>query len=675
MRGNTSLFDKGQVYDKVVYVYFCFFSMFVTGHFSMSILYGAALFFSLSALFRMFGFTLKTTYDSRWLRGIKTAVVVFFLLSTAYIILLYPFLFTYRYEAICAIVIVVLPFFEREIENTVLRRHAGRKSLKKPDIIKVILPIELTAIVVTSLAALWVGTEAFVVVLLGMLVGMGLLFFRQAVFHDYAAEFPRPGAISRDAKEIRSVRLYDGMVITSGTALNIFAFTYVLFIIFSGGINFFIDFFVVFAGLALVFCIIYLAIYRAVRSPVIQKIGGNAAFLFGTAICIFAVYIFRSSWVVDTLAISVQTLLLLVGIVLQITATYSMKEDIFLVIKLNNQDADRKAFHERTARLNVWTAVISETVALAVLIVLISNPLFSMMNVADYIVYAPYIGSSVIVIPTVFLVISLIYSIKQPITKKYEQMLKKYEQIKKQGKENLDLKKRLTSVLVKRYKKRIGVHVIRLFLKPIMYHTITGKSNVNDLPGIFVFNHGEFYGPIAAVVFLPYPLRPWIYYKMIDKNEITSHIFNGTFKKIKWLPNRIGRAVSKALSPIIVWALNSFDPIPVYRGVSRSIIKTFSLSIACLNAGDSILLFPENPEEEYGETLNAFYTGFANLGRLYYKKTGKEVTFYPVFASKRNRVLRIGEGIRYDSNNGKQERDRIVTILEQRMQEMQSLDR
>jgi hypothetical protein len=207
-----------------------------------------------------------------------------------------------------------------------------------------------------------------------------------------------------------------------------------------------------------------------------------------------------------------------------------------------------------------------------------------------------------------------------------------------------------------------------------MYHTVQGKEYVADLPGIFVFNHRELYGPIAAVVFLPYDIRPWILHKMIDKNEVTRHMYEGTFKKINWLPVPVRRWSAKILSPIVVWALNSFDPIPVYRGTARNVIKTFSLSVECLHAGDSILLFPENPEEEYGVALNDFYTGFANLGRLYYKKTREKVTFYPVYASKKGHVLRIGEGVRYDPDNGRGERDRIVDTLHARMQALEALD-
>ena len=70
-----------------------------------------------------------------------------------------------------------------------------------------------------------------------------------------------------------------------------------------------------------------------------------------------------------------------------------------------------------------------------------------------------------------------------------------------------------------------------------------------------------------------------------------------------------------------MWALRSFDPIPVYRGAQMNVIRTFTLSIECLAAGDSILLFPENPTDMYEKKVSDFYEGFANLGRLYHKKT------------------------------------------------------
>lgn len=663
--------DKKQLYNRVVYVYFCFFSMFTAQRFSMTITYGAALFFSLSALSRTLGFSFRTASDPRWLRFLKTAIAVFFILSTVYIIILYPFLFAYQQTAY-AIGIIALPFLEREAENLLLRRKARSKELLKADIAKTVLPLEFACTAAAGLVSLIAGVGAFTVVSAGMVLGMAFNFFRQFIYRDFADEYPRAFASRTQA---RSAKLYDGMVMTSGAALNIFAFTYILFIMLSTPHDIFLDYFVAFGALSFVFTSVYIATYRAADAPLIQKIGKNTAFVLGTAISIFAVYVFRDSWFHGALAISVQTVLLLSGIVLQMTATLGLKEDVLLVLKLASPDVDENALGQRRARLEVWTALVSEAIFLFVLLIIISSPLFYMMNVSDYIAYAPYVGSSVAVIPTFFLLMSLIYSLKQPLTKKFGRRLKDYESIKKQGEQNPDMEKRLENVLIKKYKKRIGVYIIRAFLKGIMFHTVTGKEHVGELPGVFVFNHGEVYGPIAAVVFLPYDIRPWILSMMIDKDEITKHIYGGTFAKITWLPVALRKFIAKALSPIVVWALRSFDPIPVYRGAGRSVMRTFTLSVECLNSGDSILLFPENPEgEPYGEEINAFYAGFANLGRMYYRKAGKCVTFYPVYASKKNRILRIGEGVKYEPGNKAGERDRIVAALQQRMTELQGLD-
>jgi hypothetical protein len=464
------------------------------------------------------------------------------------------------------------------------------------------------------------------------------------------------------------------MTITSGVALNIFAFTYVLFLMLSRTHDVFWDFFVSFLVVATAVCAVYLTARRARRSALTQKIGKNAVYVLGTAIAIFAAYGLRDSWFGSTLDISIQTLVLLLGLVLQMAGALGLQEDMVLLVQLYQKDVDAEAMKRRAKRLEVWASILSEAILLTVMLVLISSPLFAPFRVEDYLPYAPAIGSSVAAIPTVLLLASLWLSIRQPLTEKYSRRLKALAGIRAQGSDNPAMVKRLHSVLVQKYKKRIGVHIIRIFLRPVMHHTVRGKEHVKDLPGIFVFNHREIYGPIAAIVFLPYDIRPWILYQMIDKAEITKHMYEGTFSRIRWLPPALRRLIPKALSPIIVWALRSFDPIPVYRGAQMNVVKTFMLSIDCLAAGDSILLFPENPEQTYGKKVSDFYEGFAHLGRLYYKKTGERLTFYPVYASSRRRELRIGEGVIYDPAGGDAERGRIVETLEQRMRGLESED-
>ena len=153
-------------------------------------------------------------------------------------------------------------------------------------------------------------------------------------------------------------------------------------------------------------------------------------------------------------------------------------------------------------------------------------------------------------------------------------------------------------------------------------------------------------------------------------------MYEGTFCHIKWLPGFLRRLLPQILSPFVVWALSSVEPIPVYRGTARNVIKTFEMSVNCLMSGDSLLIFPENPQERYAQTeqINEFYRGFAHLGRLYHKRTKENITFYPVYASRHARMLRIGEGVTYNPVNGRKEESRIVETLELSMRALWQLD-
>ena len=664
--------ERRQLYRKIVYIYFGLFAMALAERFSINVAYGAALYLSLAALQRMHSYIIRTKYDARRGKVLQAITVVFFVLATIYIVVLYPLLYQPSNAAL-AMAIILLPFIGRGLEIALLhRRHA---TLSKRAILCRILPVYVLTVVSAALLALPAGSGAAIFTAGGMLLGMALCVPLNLFFRDFEVIIQPDTQSTTSIRTIRSVRLFDGMTITAGVALNIFAFTYIVFLMFSRTHDVFWDFFVSFMIVASAIFTAYLAVRRARRSAVMQKVGKNAVYILGTAIAIFAAYGLRDSWFGTTLDISIQTLVLLLGLVLQITGTFGLQDDMLLLVRLlYKADVDEDTMRNRAQRLDVWTSIISEAIFLIMLLALISSPLFPASGVDNYIIYAPAIGSSLAAIPTVLLFASLWLSVRQPLTDKYSRRLKTYASIRDKGRDNPAMEKRLRSILVQKYKKRIGVHIIRALLRPVMHHTVTGKENVKDLPGIFVFNHREVYGPIAAVVFLPYDVRPWILYQMIEKSEITRHMYEGTFSRLKWMPPTLRKLLPKVLSPIIVWALGSFDPIPVYRGAQVSVIRTFTLSIECLAAGDSILLFPENPKHTYEKKVSDFYAGFANLGKLYYKKTGEQLVFYPVYASMKKRELRIGEGVRFDPAGGVHERGRIVAMLEQRMRELESVD-
>ena len=91
--------------------------------FSINIAYGAALYLSLAALLRMHSFSLHTRYDTRPAKALKAATVGFFVLATAYILVLYPLFNRLSYAAL-AMAVIALPFAGRGLEAALLRRRA-----------------------------------------------------------------------------------------------------------------------------------------------------------------------------------------------------------------------------------------------------------------------------------------------------------------------------------------------------------------------------------------------------------------------------------------------------------------------------------------------------------------------------------------------------------------------
>ncbi len=387
------LSEQRQLYRKIVYIYFGLFSMALAERFSMNIAYGGALYLSLAALLRMQGFMLRTKYGTRAGKVLQAATIIFFVLAALYIVVLYPLLQRPSYAAF-AMAIITMPFIGRGAENALLRRHA-HTALSRRGIAGRTLPIDILTVGAAVLLALPVGTDAAIFTAGGVLLGMGLCMPLNLVFRDFENEMGPDAGGTADVRTIRSLRLFDGMAVTSGFALNIFAFTYILFLMFSRPHNVFRDFFLSFLMVAAALFATYAAVRRASRSALISRIGKNAVYVLGTAIAIFAAYGLRDSWFGTTIDISIQTLVLLVGLALQMAGTQSLQEDMLLLVRLYKDDIDEAAMRRRMQRIDLWISLLSEAVFLIVLLALITSPLFASFHITDYIAYAPVIGSSV----------------------------------------------------------------------------------------------------------------------------------------------------------------------------------------------------------------------------------------------------------------------------------------
>ena len=286
--------------------------------------------------------------------------------------------------------------------------------------------------------------------------------------------------------------------------------------------------------------------------------------------------------------------------------------------------------------------------------------------------------SPLLTLPALLLVGAAIgFALRFPLTKRHLEKLKKYTEMQQEGQENASLHDQLEAVVVHKSLKRYGIKVLLFVCRPFYYHKILGKENIHlddDTPCIFVCNHGEIYGPVASTLYVPFSFRPWVTYEMADRSAIAERTMNGTFRNTKgltrkflnWVMNHIG-------APFMAWIMKSVDCIPVYHDNPRMLRKTFRETTAAMEAGDNILLFPENADTSSDhhyvlEGVSEFFTGFTMIGQMYNLRTGKCPLFVPLYANKHNRTITFGVPTRYNPDTPtNEEKERLCTYLRNEM--------
>lgn len=210
--------------------------------------------------------------------------------------------------------------------------------------------------------------------------------------------------------------------------------------------------------------------------------------------------------------------------------------------------------------------------------------------------------------------------------------------------------------------------VIFILAQPFVWCFTKGKKNVqkDDEARVFIANHYEAYGPFVTFLRFPYKFRPWVIDKMCYAETIEEQFSIGFYNNYKWIPKWIKVIIVKLAKRLILFAIRFAKPIPVSRDNPRANIKTMQISTEVLNKKKNIMIYPENCSVKEG--VGEFMTGFEYLAKYYYQKTGKKISFYPVFVSKKNATMYIEKPIIYNPDNDSNlEKQRIVTEIRESM--------
>ena len=142
-------------------------------------------------------------------------------------------------------------------------------------------------------------------------------------------------------------------------------------------------------------------------------------------------------------------------------------------------------------------------------------------------------------------------------------------------------------------------------------------------PAVYVCSHSNLLGPLATLCWLPVPARPWTFHMFLDRENCRTQYRDYTFSKRFGMPRTLAAAAAWGASGYVSALMRSMGAIPVHRGTAR-IGTTFKESVAALQAGDSILIFPDVDYTDGSEGIGEIYDGFLLLERFWRKASARD---------------------------------------------------
>ena len=192
-------------------------------------------------------------------------------------------------------------------------------------------------------------------------------------------------------------------------------------------------------------------------------------------------------------------------------------------------------------------------------------------------------------------------------------------------------------------------------------YTLYGTENLPEEAAVIVGNHCQMYGPIAGELYMPRAHRIWCVGEMMNRKEVPAYAFQDFWSgKPRWT-HWFWHLASYAIAPLAAYVLSHAHTIPVYH--DARVMTTFRKSVEGLEAGADIVIFPESAEP-YNGIVTQFHRHFADLAKLYYRRTGKAVRFVPMYVAPKLKGIYFGKPVRYDPEApDTEEPDRISSSM------------
>ncbi len=174
---------------------------------------------------------------------------------------------------------------------------------------------------------------------------------------------------------------------------------------------------------------------------------------------------------------------------------------------------------------------------------------------------------------------------------------------------------------------------------------VCGAENLPEGPAIIAGNHSQANGPVACQLYFPGDFRIWTIGEMMDKKTVPAYAYQDFWSKkpkgVRWFY----KILAHLIGPLAECIFTNADTIPVYK--DRRIFETFRLTVDALKEDEKVIIFPEC-YDEHNNIVHQFQTGFVDVAKRYYRETGKELPFVPLYVCPALKRLVIGKPIYFD---------------------------
>lgn len=190
---------------------------------------------------------------------------------------------------------------------------------------------------------------------------------------------------------------------------------------------------------------------------------------------------------------------------------------------------------------------------------------------------------------------------------------------------------------------------------------LLGQEKLPDEPCIIVSNHAQMNGPITCELYFPGKRYTWCAAQMMHIKEVPGYAFEDFWSFKPRCVHWFYRLLSYIIAPLSALIFNNANTIAVRRDMR--IMSTFRETVTRLGEGANVVIFPEE-NRRHNNIVYAFQSGFVTVAHMYYRKTGRQLSFVPMYIAPKLKKMVLGDpvSIRPDAPI-EQEKERICTAM------------